>query len=72
MTNIGRNVARQTVSTHFVFPSDIELYPRWGGLPKFMMIMTRIMTILFVNKHHNYQNLKIFVAAQILFLLSWR
>ena len=24
-----RNVARQTVSTHFVFPSDIELYPRW-------------------------------------------
>ena len=23
-----RNVARQTVSTHFVFPSDIELYPR--------------------------------------------
>ena len=25
-----RNVARQTVSTHYVFPSDIELYPRWG------------------------------------------
>ena len=53
MTTIGRNVARQTVATHFVFPSDIELYPRWGGLPKFMMIMTRIMTILFVNKPHN-------------------
>ena len=24
-----RNVARQTVSTYFVFPSDIELYPRY-------------------------------------------
>ena len=24
-----RNVARQTVSTHYVFPSDIELYPRF-------------------------------------------
>ena len=23
-----RNIARQTVSTHFVFASDIELYPR--------------------------------------------
>ena len=23
-----RNIARQTVSTHFVFPSDVELYPR--------------------------------------------
>jgi len=26
--NLARNVARQTVSTHFVFPSDVELYPR--------------------------------------------
>ena len=26
--NVARNVARITASTHFVFPSDIELYPR--------------------------------------------
>jgi len=26
--NVARNVARVTAATHFVFPSDIELYPR--------------------------------------------
>ena len=26
--NVARNVARITASTHFVFPSDIELYPK--------------------------------------------
>ena len=26
--NVARNVARITAGTHFVFPSDIELYPR--------------------------------------------
>ena len=26
--NVARNVARLTAGTHFVFPSDIELYPR--------------------------------------------
>ena len=28
VTFISRNIARLTVSTHFVFSSDIELYPR--------------------------------------------
>ena len=27
--NVARNVARLTAATHFVFPSDIELYPRF-------------------------------------------
>ena len=26
--NVARNVARTTANTHFIFPSDIELYPR--------------------------------------------
>ena len=26
--NVARNVARVTANTHFIFPSDIELYPR--------------------------------------------
>ena len=26
--NVARNVARVTANTHFVFPSDVELYPR--------------------------------------------
>ena len=28
--NVGRNIARQTATSHFVFPSDIELYPSPG------------------------------------------
>ena len=30
--NVGRNIARQTATSHFVFPSDIELYPSPGKL----------------------------------------
>ena len=26
--NVARNIARESAATHFVFPSDIELYPR--------------------------------------------
>lgn len=25
--NVGRNIARETAQTHYIFPSDIELYP---------------------------------------------
>jgi len=39
--NIARNVARQTVSTHFVFPSDIELYPSPGIIPAFLDMIRR-------------------------------
>ena len=28
--NVARNIARQTATSHFVFPSDIELYPSPG------------------------------------------
>ena len=28
--NVGRNIARQSATSHFVFPSDIELYPSPG------------------------------------------
>ena len=31
-----RNVARETAQTHFVFPSDIELYPSPGTIPSFL------------------------------------
>jgi len=34
--NVARNVARQTVSTHYVFPSDIELYPSPNLIPTFL------------------------------------
>ena len=32
--NVGRNIARQSATSHFVFPSDIELYPSPGMLKK--------------------------------------
>ena len=28
--NVGRNIARQSATSHFVFASDIELYPNSG------------------------------------------
>ena len=28
--NVARNIARESSATHFVFPSDIELYPSPG------------------------------------------
>ena len=28
--NVGRNIARETATTHFILASDIELYPNPG------------------------------------------
>jgi len=37
--NVARNVARETVQTHFVFPSDIELYPAPGTINGFLQMV---------------------------------
>lgn len=34
--NVGRNIARETANSHFIFPSDIELYPSPGLIPSFL------------------------------------
>lgn len=34
--NVGRNIARETANSHFIFPSDIELYPNPGLIPSFL------------------------------------
>lgn len=39
--NVGRNVARDAAITHFVFPSDIELYPSLNVVPKFLEMIAR-------------------------------
>lgn len=39
--NIARNVARLNAQTHFVFPSDIELYPSPGLIPQFLSMVKR-------------------------------
>ncbi|XP_059622670.1 beta-1,4-glucuronyltransferase 1-like isoform X2 [Phlebotomus argentipes] len=39
--NVGRNVARDAAITHFVFPSDIELYPSLEVVPKFLEMIAR-------------------------------
>lgn len=39
--NVARNVARETVNTHFVFPSDIELYPSPGTISTFLEMVSR-------------------------------
>lgn len=39
--NIARNVARMTAVTHFVFPSDIELYPSPNLITDFLAMIRR-------------------------------
>jgi len=39
--NVARNVARVTASTHYVFPSDIELYPSPKLIPEFLSMIRR-------------------------------
>lgn len=37
--NVGRNVARDAAATFFIFPSDIELYPSPGIVPRFLQMI---------------------------------
>ncbi|KAG8227483.1 hypothetical protein J437_LFUL002372 [Ladona fulva] len=39
--NVGRNIARETATTHYVLPSDIELYPSPGLIGAFLDFMRR-------------------------------
>lgn len=43
--NVARNIARTAAQTHFVFPSDIELYPTTNFIPKFLA---------FIKEHSDY------------------
>ena len=38
--NVGRNVARETANSHYIFPSDIELYPSPGLIPAILKMVT--------------------------------
>jgi len=37
--NVARNVARETVMTHYVLPSDVELYPSAGLVEQFLAML---------------------------------
>uniref|UniRef100_V5GVL7 N-acetyllactosaminide beta-1,3-N-acetylglucosaminyltransferase n=1 Tax=Anoplophora glabripennis TaxID=217634 RepID=V5GVL7_ANOGL len=37
--NVGRNVARETAQTHYILPSDIELYPSPNIIEKFLAMI---------------------------------
>lgn len=39
--NVGRNVARDAAATHFIFASDIELYPSPGMVSKFLTMIAK-------------------------------
>lgn len=39
--NVGRNVARRSAETYFVFPCDIELYPSLHIIPQFLEMIAR-------------------------------
>ena len=38
--NVGRNIARETANSHYIFPSDIELYPSPGLIPSILKMVT--------------------------------
>lgn len=40
--NVARNVARQTVMTHFVLASDVELFPSVGFIPAFLSMVSSL------------------------------
>lgn len=40
--NVGRNIARSTATTHFIFASDIELYPSSGLPHQFLEMYARL------------------------------
>ena len=46
---LSRNVARITASTHFVFPSDIELYPRYLNTCNLVSILTITTSLISPN-----------------------
>ncbi|XP_053600989.1 beta-1,4-glucuronyltransferase 1-like [Plodia interpunctella] len=39
--NVARNIARDAALTHFILPSDIELYPSPNLVPKFLNMIAR-------------------------------
>ena len=38
--NTVRNVARISATSHYIFPSDLELYPSPGLIPQFLKLVT--------------------------------
>ena len=44
--NVARNVARETVMTHFVLPSDVELYPSQALAEQFLAMVRRNAPVL--------------------------
>uniref|UniRef100_A0A1B6C5R0 N-acetyllactosaminide beta-1,3-N-acetylglucosaminyltransferase n=1 Tax=Clastoptera arizonana TaxID=38151 RepID=A0A1B6C5R0_9HEMI len=39
--NVGRDIARESAITHYILPSDIELYPSPGVIPDFLEMIRR-------------------------------
>ncbi|XP_030555263.1 beta-1,4-glucuronyltransferase 1 [Drosophila novamexicana] len=44
--NVGRNIARGAVNTHFIFACDIELYPSLGLVDQFLDMVQRNNSVL--------------------------
>ena len=53
---MARNVAREMAQTHFVFPSDIELYPSPQLIPTFLDMIRREDMLGSPSKPHVFVN----------------
>ncbi|XP_049822908.1 beta-1,4-glucuronyltransferase 1-like [Aethina tumida] len=60
--NVARNIARDSAQTHFVFPSDIELFPSPNFIDKFLG-MVRQNPDLFADDQKNVFVLPVFEVA---------
>ncbi|KAM8716626.1 hypothetical protein ACLKA7_003497 [Drosophila subpalustris] len=47
--NVGRNIARKAVNTHFIFACDIELFPSLGFVEQFLDMVYRNNSVLSLN-----------------------
>jgi hypothetical protein len=54
--NVARNVARECATTHFIFPSDIELYPNPGLIENFLAMIRHNPLALRSNKPKVFVN----------------
>lgn len=57
--NLGRNVARQSINTHYALVADIELYPSKDFILQFLEIISRNTSLVTAKNCH------VFVVAVV-------
>ena len=51
--NVGRNIAREAANSHYILPSDIEMYPSPGLIPSFLKMITNGNQLALTSSNHS-------------------